>query len=64
MDRPVESGSKVNGNDDGIIRDYNVECGVAPGDPQLAPAVERVSRRAGRAPGAVTADRGYGQPAV
>jgi transposase, IS5 family len=26
--------------------------------------VQRVSRRAGRIPGAVTADRGYGQPAV
>jgi len=66
IDRPVEFGYKaqVAGNDDGIILDYSVELGAAPGGPQLAPAVERVSRRAGRTPGAVTADRGYGQPAV
>jgi transposase, IS5 family len=66
IDRPVEFGYKaqVTDNDDGIILDYNVENGAAPDGPQLAPAVERVSRRAGRTPGAVTADRGYGQPAV
>ena len=66
IDRPVEFGYKaqVTDNDDGIILDYNVENGAAPDGPQLAPAVERISRRAGRAPGAVTADRGYGQPAV
>jgi IS5 family transposase len=66
IDRPVEFGYKaqVTDNDDGIILDYNVEYGAAPDGPQLAPAVERVTRRAGRTPGAVTADRGYGQPAV
>lgn len=31
---------------------------------QLVAAVERISRRAGRAPRAFTADRGYGQPLV
>ena len=31
--------------------------------PKLAPAIERIRRRAGRAPRAVAADRGYGQPA-
>jgi len=44
--------------------DYSVEPGAVPDGPQLAPAIERVSQRAGRIPAAVTADRGYGQPAV
>jgi IS5 family transposase len=62
--RPVEFGYKaqVTDNDDGVVLDYNVECGAAPDGPQLAPAIKRISRRAGHAPGAVTADRGYGQP--
>ena len=66
IDRPVEFGYKaqVADNDDGIILDYSVEYGAAPDGPQLVTAIERVSRRAGRTPGAVTADRGYGQPAV
>jgi IS5 family transposase len=66
IDRPVEFGYKaqVTDNDDGVILDYSVELGAAPDGPQLAPAVERVRRRAGRTPAAVTADRGYGQPAV
>ena len=55
---------KVADNDDGVILDYSVEYGAAPDGPQLAPAIERVSRRTGRVPRAVTADRGYGQPAV
>jgi IS5 family transposase len=64
IDRPVEFGYKaqVTGNDDGIILDYNVEYGAAPDGPQLAPAIERIHRRAGHVPRAVTADRGYGQP--
>ncbi len=32
--------------------------------PQLAPAIARITRRVGRAPRSVTADRGYGQAAV
>src|SRR5262249_57071758 len=66
IDRPVEFGYKaqVAGNDGGIILDYSVELGAAPDGPPLAPAVDRVSRRAGRPPAAVTADRGYGQPSV
>ena len=66
IDRPVEFGYKaqVTGNDDGIILDYTVELGAAPDGPQLAPAIERITRRAGRVPRAVTADRGYGQPSV
>jgi IS5 family transposase len=66
IDRPVEFGYKaqVADNDDGIILDYNLELGASPDGSQLAPAVERIHRRAGRMPRAVTADRGYGQPAV
>jgi IS5 family transposase len=66
IDRPVEFGYKaqVSDNDDGIILDYNLELGAVPDGPQLAPAVERIHRRTGCMPRAVTADRGYGQPAV
>ncbi len=64
--RPVEFGYKaqVTDNDDGIILDYGVEYGAAPDGPQLVPAIERIRRRTGCPPRAVTADRGYGQPAV
>src|SRR5204863_5275030 len=66
IDRPVEFGYKaqVLDNDDGIVVDYTVEYGAALDGPQLAPAVDRIRRRAGRMPRAVTADRGYGQPAI
>jgi transposase, IS5 family len=66
IDRPVEFGYKaqVTDNDDGIILDYHLEYGAAPDGPQLAPAIERITCRAGRAPRAATADRGYGQAAV
>ena len=64
--KPVEFGYKaqVTDNDDGLILDYSVEYGAAPDAPQLAPAVERIHRRAGRVPRTVTADRGYGHPAI
>jgi transposase, IS5 family len=66
IDRPVEFGYKaqVSDNDDGVILDYAVEYGAAPDGPQLAPAVARIRQRTGRVPRAVTADRGYGQPAT
>jgi transposase, IS5 family len=66
IDRPVEFGYKaqVLDNDDGVVLDYSVERGAAPDGPQLMPAIERVRRRAGQVPRAVTADRGYGQAAV
>src|SRR5690349_12625376 len=66
IDRPVEFGYKaqVPGNDDGVVVDYSVERGAAPDGPQLMPAIDRVARRAGQVPRAVTADRGYGQAAV
>jgi IS5 family transposase len=66
IDKPVEFGYKaqVSDNDDGVIPGYSVEPGAAPDGPQLVPAVKRIHRRTDRMPGAVTADRGYGQPAV
>jgi transposase, IS5 family len=66
IDRPVEFGYKaqVTDNDDGVILDYAVEYGATPDGPQLAPAVDRIRQRAGHVPCAVTADRGYGQPAT
>jgi IS5 family transposase len=66
IDRPVEFGYKaqVADNDDGVVLDYAVEYGAAPDGPQLAPAADRIRRRAGRVPRAVTADRGYGQPII
>ncbi len=66
IDRPVEFGYKVQviDNDDGVIVDYGVEAGNPPAAPQLAPAISRIRRRAGRAPRSVTADRSYGEPAT
>jgi transposase, IS5 family len=66
IDRPVEFGYKaqVADNDDGVVLDYAVEAGAVPDGPQLAPAMDRIRRRAGPVPRAVTADRGYGQAAV
>ena len=66
LGRPVEFGHKaqVVDNDDGIVLDHSVEQGNPPDAPQLAPAVTRVKKRAGRVPGTVTADRGYGEAKV
>jgi IS5 family transposase len=66
IDRPVEFGYKaqVTDNDDGVILDYGAGTGNPPDAPQLAPAISRVRRRAGRAPRSVTADRSYGEPAI
>jgi transposase, IS5 family len=62
----VEFGHKAQlvEGDDGVIVDHNVERGNPADAPQLTPAVERVSKRAGRAPRKVTADRGYGEKTV
>jgi IS5 family transposase len=64
--KSVEFGYKaqVIDNDDGVILDYGVQAGNPPDAPQLAPAVSRIARRAGRTPRSVTADRGYGEPAT
>ena len=66
LGRPVEFGYKAQivDNEDGVILDHNIERGNPPDAPMLAPAIKRVARRAGRAPRAVTADRGYGEANV
>jgi len=66
LGKPVEFGHKgqVVDNDDGIVLDHTVEQGNPPDAPQLAPAVKRVTKRAGRTPRTVTADRGYGEAGV
>jgi transposase, IS5 family len=66
LGRPVEFGYKaqVVDNADGVILDHTVEVGNPADAPQLAPAIERIARRAGRPPRAVTADRGYGEASV
>ncbi len=63
---PVEFGYKAQlvDNVDGVILDHNVEVGNPADAPQLAPAIERITRRTGTAPRAVTADRGYGEAKV
>jgi IS5 family transposase len=61
LGKPVEFGYKaqVVDNVDGIVVDYAVFMGN-PGDRGLLlPAIARVTARLGRAPRAVTADRGY-----
>jgi IS5 family transposase len=62
----VEFGYKaqVVDNTDGVILDHTVEIGNPTDAPQLAPAIQRITGRAGRAPRAVTADRGYGYASV
>ena len=66
LGKPVEFGYKaqVTDNDDGIVCDHTVELGNPPDAPALAPAVARVTQRAGRTPRTVTADRGYGEKRV
>jgi len=66
LGKPIEFGhqAQVADNDDGIVLDHTVEVGNPADAPQLAPAVARVKKRTGRAPGTVTADRGYGEKRV
>ncbi len=66
LGKPVEFGHKAQlvEGDDGVIVDHNVERGNPADAPQLAPAVGRVAKRAGRPPRTVTADRGYGEKRV
>ena len=66
LGKPVEFGYKaqVVDNADGVILDHSVEIGNPADTVQLAPAIERITRRTGRPPRAVTADRGYGDLAV
>jgi IS5 family transposase len=62
----VEFGYKaqVVDNANGVILDHSVEIGAPPDAPMLAPAIARAARRTGRAPRAVTTDRGYGHAVV
>lgn len=66
LGRPVEFGYKAQivDNEDGIIVDHNIESGNPPDAPMLVPAIERIKQRTGRAPRAVTADRGYGDRGI
>jgi IS5 family transposase len=66
INRPVEFGYKaqVVDNEDGIVVDYTVEQGNPADAPQLPPAIERIAHRFARPPRQVTADRGYGEPAI
>jgi transposase, IS5 family len=66
LGKPVEFGYKAQlvDNEDGVIVDHNVEIGNPPDGPMLEPAIRRIKQRTGRAPRAVTADRGYGEPGV
>ena len=66
LGRPVEFGYKaqVVDNVDGLVVDHGVHVGNPPDAPMLVPAIARLIARFGRAPRAVTADRGYGEAAV
>ena len=66
LGRPVEFGYKaqVVDNADGVVLDHGLHVGNPPDAPLLVPAIARVIARFGRAPRAVTADRGYGEAAV
>ena len=66
LGKPVEFGYKaqVVDNADGVILDHTIEGGNPADAPQLAPAIERITRRTRRPPRAVTADRGYGLASV
>ena len=66
LGKPVEFGYKAQlvDNEDGVIVDHNIEAGNPPDAPMLAPAIRRIKKRTGRAPRAVTADRGYGEHGV
>lgn len=66
LGKPVEFGYKaqVADNRDGIILDYQVFLGNPDDDALLAPAIGRIKERFGKAPRAVTADRGYSDAAT
>ena len=73
--RPIRKGSlatptqfgytgQVTDNRDGIVVDYELEAGMPPDAPRLAPAIARAISATGVVPDAVTADRGDGQTSV
>jgi len=63
LGKPVEFGYKAQivDNEDGVILDHNLEVGNPSDASMLEPAVRRIKTRTGRAPRALTADRGYGE---
>ena len=66
LGKPVEFGDKAQFTDnaDGLVLDYDVHIGNPPDADLLVPAIERVVRRVGKVPQAVTADRGYGDTGI
>ena len=66
LGKPVEFGYKaqVLDNADGVVVDHTVVVGNPTDAPMLVPAIARIAARFGRAPKAVTADRGYGEAKV
>ena len=66
LGKPVEFGYKaqVVDNTDGVIVDHCVHVGAVPDGPLLTPAISRLKALVGRAPKAVTADRGYSEAKV
>ncbi len=66
LGRPVEFGylAQILDNADGVVLDHEVMVGNPADGPLLAPAIARIKALAGRAPRAVTADRGYGEAKV
>jgi IS5 family transposase len=66
LGKPVEFGYKAQivDNADGIVLDHSIHQGNPADAPLLAPAIGRITALLGRAPKAVTADRGYGEAKV
>ena len=66
LGKPVEFGYKaqITDNRDGIVIDHVIAKGNPPDAPMLVPAIARIKARFGRAPKAVTADRGYGEARI
>ena len=66
LGKPVEFGykSQFTDNTDGIVLDCIVHEGNPADAPLLAPAIARIKGVFGKAPGAATADRGYGEAKV
>jgi IS5 family transposase len=63
LGKPIEFGHKAQlvDNEDGIVLDHDVQPGNPVDAPRLAPSIQRIRNRTGRAPRTVTADRGYGE---
>jgi IS5 family transposase len=62
LGKPVEFGylAHVVDNVEGVVVDHSVHVGNPPEGPLLAPSIRRITKRSGRPPREVAADRGYG----